>query len=174
MVMTEDMEDSRKFLPPKLQTVANSLRKGLDILEKGGRLRYPRKTVKNALDCAPFVSDSEILGILQDKLTILERENIFDGRRFDSSYERDIQTKDGDRVIFIEFHKRRESFEMNAAPDSEFIPKDGKEDKDEPYVMIPGTKTKVKNDKFVAKVKEQREKTEKEGQEKEDEEIETA
>ena len=54
----EDMEDSRRFLPPKLQTVANSIRKGLEVLEKGGRLRYPRKMVKGALDCAPFVSDS--------------------------------------------------------------------------------------------------------------------
>jgi len=161
----EDMEDSRRFLPPKLQTVANSIRKGLEVLEKGGRLRYPRKMVKGALDCAPFVSDSEILGILQDKLIILERESIFDGKRFNSSYERDIQTRDGDRVIYIELHKKKETRELVASPDSEFVPKDDKEtdDKDE-YVVLPGTKIKLKNDKFVAKLKDQ----EKEGQEKEE------
>lgn len=167
MVDIDDMEDSRIFLPPKLQTVANSIRKGLEVLEKGGRLRYPRKTVKSALDCGPFVSDSEILGILQDKLIILERESIFDGKRFNSSYERDIQTRDGDRVIFIELHKKKETHELVASPDSEFIPKDDKEgdDKDE-YVVLPGTKIKLKNDKFVARLKGQ----EKEGQEKEKEE----
>lgn len=164
----EDMEDSRRFLPPKLQTVANSIRKGLDILEKGGRLRYPRKTVKNALDCGEFVSDAEILGILQDKLIILERESVLNGKRFDSSYEKDIMTKDGDRVIFVELHKKKESRELVASPDSEFVPKDDKEadDKGEPYVMLPGTKTKVKNDKFVAKIRDQKEKS----QEKEKEE----
>ncbi len=172
----DEMDDSRKFLPPKLQTVANAIRKGFDVLEKGGRLRYPRKTVKNALGCGQFVSDVEILGILQDKLIILERESVFNGKRFESAYERDIQTKDGDRVIFIKFHERRESYEMNAAPDSEFIPKDDKEEDDkEEYVVIPGSKTKIKNERFAAKVKEQKEKEdqEKEGQKKEDEEIET-
>lgn len=152
----EDMEDSRRFLPPKLETVARSIRKGLDILEKGGRLRYPRKTVKSALDCSQFVSDTEILGILQDKLIILERESVFNGKRFNSSYEKDIQTKDGDRVIFIELHKKKESRELVASPDSEFVPKDDKEtdDKDE-YVVLPGTKIKLKNDKFVARLKDQ-------------------
>jgi len=157
MVMTEEMEDSRMFLPPKLQTVANSIRKGYDILEKGGRLRYPRKTVKSALDCGSFVSDSEILRTLQDKLTILERESVFDGKRFNSTYERDMQTRDGDRVIFIEFVKPGENYEMNVVNDNDLIRKNGKEEGDtEEYVTLPGSKTKIKNDAFTNKLKEQK------------------
>ncbi len=33
----EEMENPSRFLPPKLQTVANAVRKNMETLEKGGR-----------------------------------------------------------------------------------------------------------------------------------------
>jgi hypothetical protein len=163
MVVVSDIGGGEPVLPRQLEILRRAIKKNWDVLEKGGRIRFPRKRVRDAFDCGQYVSDSQIIGILSDKLNTLERENIFNGKKFDSGFERDLQTDEEDRIVYVQFHKgMKEALDLDDTIDpSRIIPMNDRE-KDEatevPEVKVAGTS--IKNEKFNLSVKEQQKRKE--------------
>lgn len=115
------MEKSTNYMPPKLAAVAGTIRKDINVLNEGKRLHFSRKDVQKALDCDKFVDDDHILDMLKSKLSILEREKIFDGKGFNAGYEKFSITKDGDKVIFIEYSKTEEHREIPSLQEDDIM-----------------------------------------------------
>lgn len=145
----DSFESPKDVLPPKLAAVAKTIRNNLPILEKGGRLRFPRQDVKTKMDCGRFVDDGRIVDAVKSKCDILEREGIFNGHTFSVGYERDMYTKDGDKVLFIEYAKGAEDGELTPVGIDQLVNEEG----DEFSITVAGKPVRngKAKDKFLEK-----------------------
>lgn len=107
-------------IPVKVERVAILIYENIEKLTSGNRIYIPRKKVRQGMKCKLYVSDTQILNIIKDKMSIVTRENLygmkndhFKGGILKAGWEKNIITKeDEDRIIYIEFIKPGKDSEM--------------------------------------------------------------
>lgn len=83
----EIIDETIKWMPhTKVWDIATIIRKNIDVLENGGRIKLDKKEVGSMLGGKAK---------LKDFISILEREKVFGNYKFHVGY-------DGDRIIYIE------------------------------------------------------------------------
>lgn len=107
-------------IPIKVERVATLIYENTEKLTSGNRIYIPRKRVRQGMKCKPYVSDTQILNIVKDKMSIVTRENLygmkndhFKGGILKAGWEKNLMTKeDDDRLMYIEFIKPGKDSEM--------------------------------------------------------------
>jgi hypothetical protein len=122
-----DFESAKEVLPAKMAAVAKTIRKNLSVLEQGGKIYFARKDVQSKMDCDRFVDDARILDAVKSKCDVLTREGVFNGHSFGVGYEKNMFTKDGDRVLFIEYAKKSEDGELVSLDGNQLVNEEGDE-----------------------------------------------